>query len=156
MQKLEAHPLTLNVRPPQGGDPVKVVLDGGALVNLLVAKAIPFADVPAAIDELGRGNPERFAEARAAGSVQVDGQTAHGLTQSVVCSEWVPDHSTSDVLKAGREAFPEWPRSVQAQAPQLPFQDAICRLWNIPDAPPPCGCPPSARCRSSSSTGRST
>ncbi|MFD8980057.1 alpha/beta fold hydrolase [Streptomyces sp. NPDC059564] len=133
VRKLQAQPLTLSVRPPQGGDPVKVVLDGGALVNLLVAKAIPFKDVPAAIDELGRGRPERFARARAAGSVQVDGQTAHGLTQSVVCSEWVPGHSPSDVLKAGREAFPQWPESVQAQAPQLAFQSPMCRIWNVPD-----------------------
>ncbi|MFG2981090.1 alpha/beta fold hydrolase [Streptomyces sp. NPDC048258] len=133
VRKLEARPLTLNVRPPQGGDPVRVVLDGGALVNLLVAKAIPFVDVPAAIEELGRGRPERFARARAAGSVQVTGQTAHGLTNSVVCSEWVPDHSASDVLKAGREAFPDWPGPVLAQAPQLAFQEQVCRVWNVPD-----------------------
>ncbi|MBW5480487.1 alpha/beta fold hydrolase [Streptomyces bambusae] len=133
VRKLEDRPLTLNVRPPQGGDPVQVVLDGGALVNLLVAKAIPFKDVPAAIDELGRGRPERFARARAAGSVQVTGQTAHGMTNSVVCSEWVPDHSPSDVLAAGRRAFPGWPDPVLAQAPQLAFQDQVCRVWNVPD-----------------------
>lgn len=133
VRKLEAHPLTLNVRPPQGGDPVKVVLDGGALVNLLVAKAIPFAELPAAIDELGRGRPERFARARAAGAAQVVGQTAHGLTNSVVCSEWVPDHTASDVLAAGRRAFPDWPDQVLAQAPQLAFQDQVCRVWNVPD-----------------------
>ncbi|MFF3861274.1 alpha/beta fold hydrolase [Streptomyces sp. NPDC002209] len=133
VRKLEARPLTLNVRPPQGGDPVKVVLDGGALLNVLVAKAIPLADVPAAIDELGRGHPERFARARAAGSVQVIGQTAHGMTNSVVCSEWVPGHSAADVLNAGRRAFPDWPQSVQAQAPQLAFQEQVCRVWNVPD-----------------------
>ncbi|MFD5409088.1 alpha/beta fold hydrolase [Streptomyces nojiriensis] len=133
VRELDARPLTLNVRPPQGGDPVKVVLDGGALVNLLVAKAIPFAEVPAAIDELGRGNPERFARARAAGSAQVVGQTARGLTHSVVCAEWVPDHSASDVLKAGREAFPAWPDPVLAQAPQLAFQEQVCRVWHVPD-----------------------
>ncbi len=133
VRKLDAHPLTLNVRPPQGGDPVKVVLDGGALVNLLVAKAIPFAEVPAAIEELGRGRPERFARARAAGAAQVVGQTAHGLTNSVVCSEWVPDHSASDVLNAGRRAFPDWPDPVLAQAPQLAFQEQVCRVWNVPD-----------------------
>ncbi|KOG55587.1 transporter [Streptomyces virginiae] len=133
VRKLDAHPLTLNVRPPQGGDPVKVVLDGGALVNLLVAKAIPFAEVPAAIGELGRGRPERFARARAAGAAQVVGQTAHGLTNSVVCSEWVPDHSASDVLNAGRRAFPDWPDPVLAQAPQLAFQEQVCRVWNVPD-----------------------
>ncbi|WP_371593973.1 alpha/beta fold hydrolase [Streptomyces virginiae] len=133
VRKLEAHPLTLNVEPPQGGDPVKVVLDGGALVNLLVAKAIPFAEVPAAIDELAHGRPERFARARAAGSVPVVGQSAHGLTNSVVCSEWVPDHSASDVLNGGRRAFPDWPDQVLAQAPQLAFQDQVCRVWNVPD-----------------------
>lgn len=133
VRKLEAHPLTLNVEPPQGGAPVKVVLDGGALVNLLVAKAIPFAEVPAAIDELAHGRPERFARARATGSVPVVGQSAHGLTNSVVCSEWVPDHSASDVLDAGRRAFPDWPDQVLAQAPQLAFQDQVCRVWNVPD-----------------------
>ncbi|MEW2414468.1 alpha/beta fold hydrolase [Streptomyces sp. NPDC046866] len=133
VRRLEAHPLTLNVRPPQGGDPVKVVLDGGALVNVLVAKGIPFPDVPAAIDELARGRPERFAKARAAGSVQVVGQTAHGLTNSVVCSEWVPGHSASGVLEAGRRAFPAWPDPVLAQAPQLAFQEQVCRVWNVPD-----------------------
>ncbi|MFI6497950.1 alpha/beta fold hydrolase [Nonomuraea typhae] len=133
VRKLEARPLTLTARPPQGGDPVQVVLDGGALLNVLVAKSIPFADVPAAIDELGRGRPGRFARARAAVSVQAAGQTAHGLTQSVVCSEWVPGHPPSDVLKAGRDAFPAWPEAVQAQAPQLAFQDQICRIWNVPD-----------------------
>ncbi|MEW1633688.1 alpha/beta fold hydrolase [Streptomyces sp. NPDC093801] len=133
VRKLDARPLTLNVRPPQGGDPVKVVLDGGALLNVLVAKAIPFADVPAAIDELARGRPERFARARAAGSVEEAGQTAHGLTQSVVCAEWVPGHSASDVLDAGRRAFPDWPEPVQAQAPQLAFQEQMCRIWKVPD-----------------------
>lgn len=37
VRKLEAHPLTLNVPPPGGGKPVKTVLDGGALLNLIVA-----------------------------------------------------------------------------------------------------------------------
>ncbi|MFG2297627.1 alpha/beta fold hydrolase [Streptomyces sp. NPDC048603] len=133
VRKLEAKPLALNVRPPQGGDPVKVVLDGGALLNVLVARAIPFADVPAAIDELSRGRPERFARARAAGSVQNVGETAHGMTNSVVCSEWVPGHPASDVLDAGRRAFPEWPDPVLAQAPQLAFQNQVCHVWNVPD-----------------------
>ncbi|AWI31771.1 alpha/beta fold hydrolase [Streptomyces tirandamycinicus] len=133
VRKLEARPLTLNVRPPQGGEPVKVVLDGGALLNVLVAKGIPFVDVPAAIDELARGRPERFARARAAGSVQAVGRTAHGLTHSVVCSEWVPGHSAPDVLEAGRRAFPGLPDAVLAQAPQLAFQDEVCRVWNVPD-----------------------
>ncbi|MEU1820157.1 alpha/beta fold hydrolase [Streptomyces roseifaciens] len=133
VRRLEAHPLTLKARPPRGGDPVKVVLDGGALLNLLVANAVKPPDVPAAIEELAHGRPERFAQARAADSVQVVGQTAHGLTESVACSEWVPGSTPSDVLKAGRRAFPGWPDTVLAQAPQLPFQHQVCRIWDVPD-----------------------
>ncbi|MGK5731690.1 alpha/beta fold hydrolase [Streptomyces sp. URMC 124] len=133
VRRLEARPLTLNARPPRGGDPVRVVLDGGALVDLLVSNAVRAEDVPAAIDELAHGRPERFAQARAAGSVPVAGETAHGLTQSVACSEWVPGYSASDLLNAGRRAFPGWPDTVLAQAPQLPFEKQLCRVWDVPD-----------------------
>ncbi|WP_406185934.1 alpha/beta fold hydrolase [Streptomyces sp. NBC_01006] len=133
VRKLEAHPLTLNVTPPNGGKPVKTVLDGGALLNLIVALTPRPKDIPAALDELSRGNPERFAQARAAGSVQKVGDFAHGLTNSVACSEWAPGYSESDVLKAGRKAFPGWPDTVLAQVPQLPFQYPVCGIWNVPD-----------------------
>ncbi|MFI5671234.1 alpha/beta fold hydrolase [Streptomyces sp. NPDC051704] len=133
VRKLEAHPLTLNVPPPGGGKPVKVVLDGGALLNLIVAFTPRPKDLPAALDELSRGNPQRFAQARAAGSVQNTGAFAHGLTNSVACAEWAPGYSEPDVLKAGREAFPGWPDTVLAQVPQLPFQYPACRIWNVPD-----------------------
>jgi pimeloyl-ACP methyl ester carboxylesterase len=136
VRRLEAHPLTLTAQPPGGGDPVKVVLDGGALVNLLVANAIPAVDVPAALDALAHGHPERFAQARAAGANPVIGEFAHGLTQSVACSEWVPGYSQADLLKAGRRAFPGWPDSVLAQAPQLPFENDVCRVWDVPDRTP--------------------
>lgn len=136
IRRLEAHPLTVTARPPGGGNPVKVVLDGGALVNLLVANAVPAVDVPAALDALAHGHPERFAQARAAGANPVVGEFAHGLTQSVACSEWVPGYTRSDLLEAGRRAFPGWPDSVLAQAPQLPFENDVCRVWNVPDRTP--------------------
>ncbi|MGW1536442.1 alpha/beta fold hydrolase [Streptomyces aureus] len=136
VRRLEAHPLTVMAQPPSGGAPVKVVLDGGALVNLLVANAVPAVDVPAALDELAHGNPERFARARAAGATPDIGTFAHGLTQSVACSEWVPGYSRSDLLAAGRRAFPGWPDSVLAQAPQLPFEHDVCRVWDVPDRTP--------------------
>ncbi|MFF2195216.1 alpha/beta fold hydrolase [Streptomyces sp. NPDC058157] len=131
--RLEAKPLTLTARPPKGGAPVKVVLDGGALLNVLVANTIKPVDVPAAIDELAHGNPERFARARAVDAVPATGMTAHGLTESVACAEWTPGVSESDVLNAGRKAFPGWPDTVLAQTPQLPFQFDVCRTWNVPD-----------------------
>ncbi len=130
---LEAQPLTLNAAPPSGGKPVKVVLDGGTLLDAIVAFAVRPKDLPAALDELRNGNPERFAKARAAGSVQNVGAFAHGLTNSVACSEWAPGYSEPDVLKAGRKAFPAWPDTVLAQVPQLPFQYPACRIWNVPD-----------------------
>ncbi|MFD0275641.1 alpha/beta fold hydrolase [Kitasatospora sp. NPDC127111] len=135
VRRLEAHPLTVTVPPPGGGTPVKVVLDGGALVNLLVADgaAVPAVDVPAALDELAHGNPERLARAQAAGATPNIGEIAHGLTQSVACAEWVPGYSESDLLKAGRRAFPGWPDTVLAQAPQLLFEHDVCRAWNVPD-----------------------
>ncbi|MFJ7590059.1 alpha/beta fold hydrolase [Streptomyces sp. NPDC097617] len=133
VRRLEERPLTLEAVPPQGGKPVKVVLDGGALLNLLVGNAVPAAEVPAALDELARGNPERFARARAAGAHPAVGETAYGLTESVACAEWAPGHSESDLLKAGRRAFPGWPDSVLTHAPQLPFQHEVCRVWNVPD-----------------------
>lgn len=135
VRRLEAHPLTLTVPPPGGADPVKVVLDGGALVNLLVGDGAVMraVDVPAALDELARGNPARFARARAAGATPAVGEFAHGLTNSVACAEWTPGFTESDVLDAGRRAFPGWPDTVLAQAPQLPFQYDVCRVWNVPD-----------------------
>lgn len=133
VRKLEANPLTLNVTPPSGGKPVKTVLDGGALLNLIVAFTPRPKDMPAALDELAKGNPERFAQARAAGSVQKVGEFAHGMTNSIACSEWAPGYSESDVLKAGQKAYPGWPDTVLAQPPQLPFQYPVCGIWNVPD-----------------------
>jgi pimeloyl-ACP methyl ester carboxylesterase len=135
VRRLEANPLSLTVRPPGDGSPVKVVLDGGALVNLLVANggALPAAEVPAALDELARGNPERLARAQAAGAGTPAVPQAYGLTHSVVCAEWAPGFTKSDVLEAGRRAFPGWPDSVLVHAPQLPFQYELCRVWDVPD-----------------------
>ncbi|MFF8835808.1 alpha/beta hydrolase [Streptomyces sp. NPDC015130] len=135
VRRLEANPLRLTVPPPGGGTPVNVVLDGGTLVNLLVTNGqlVPSADVPAALYELAAGNPERLARAQAAGATPAIGEFAHGLTHSVACAEWAPGYSKRDVLQAGRRAFPGWPDSVLAHAPQLPFEHDLCRAWNVPD-----------------------
>ncbi|MFB6618065.1 alpha/beta fold hydrolase [Streptomyces sp. NPDC056367] len=133
VRRLEAKPLTLNATPPGGGKPVKVVLDGGTLLNMTVGFNVKPADLPAALEELSRGNPERFAQGRAKDSVQPIGMTAHGLTQSVACSEWVPGTTESDVLEAGRASFPTWPATVLAQTPQLPFQYDVCGVWKVAD-----------------------
>src|SRR4029434_1156915 len=134
--QLEAEPLVAHVRPPQGGDPVQVVLDGGTVVNMLVGNTPKPADVPAAIWELAHGNPQRFLEARAAASVVAEvPEQAQGMTQSIVCREWVPYGSPDDILREGRRAFPAFPDSVLVQAPQIPFEHELCRVWNVPAGP---------------------
>ncbi|MFE9572908.1 alpha/beta fold hydrolase [Streptomyces sp. NPDC006692] len=133
VRKLEAKPLTLNATPPHGDKPVKVVLDGGALLDTIVAFGVRPEDLPAALTELAAGRPKRFATARAAGSVQHVGMFAHGLTNSVACSEWAPGASERDVLEAGKKAFPGWPDTVLAQVPQLPYEYPACGIWKVPD-----------------------
>jgi pimeloyl-ACP methyl ester carboxylesterase len=134
--EFEANPLVTRVTPPQGGEPVQVVLDGGTLVNVLVGNAVKAPDVPAAIYELAAGNPRRFLAARAAGSaVSEVPEQAHGMTQSFVCREWEPYGSPADILQAGLQEFPSFPVSVLINAPQLPFEQELCRAWNVPEGP---------------------
>ncbi|MFF9014574.1 alpha/beta fold hydrolase [Streptomyces sp. NPDC014870] len=137
VRELEARPLTTTVSVPDRPAPVKVVIDGGVLVNWLTSATHLAAGVPRSIDELAHGNPERIAEQWAGGklSPQAVGRLAHGLAYGVFCSEWTPFESEADVIRAGRRAFPSFPRSVLANAPQLPFLHADCRAWDVPAAP---------------------
>jgi pimeloyl-ACP methyl ester carboxylesterase len=112
---------------------VKVVLDGGTILNMLVGNVVKFRVVPTAVYELAHGNPQRFLTARAAASfVPKVPEQALGMTSSFVCQEWVPYGSMSAVLRAGRAAFPTLPTSVLINAPQLPFEHELCRVWNVP------------------------
>ncbi len=135
VRRLEAHPVVREVTL-RGHARVKVVLDGGALVNMLVGNRPKPADVAAAVGELARGNPRRFLEARAAGAeVSAVPEQAQGMTQSFVCREWEPYGSPAAILRAGRRVFPTLPASVLINAPQLPFEDELCRIWNVPAGP---------------------
>ena len=136
VNRLEKQPIVQNIVPPQGGAPVKVVLDGGALVNMLVANRPKPADMPRALTELAHGNPQIMLGARAASAeVPAHPEQALGMTQSLVCREWEPYGSTADVLRAGKEEFPNWPDSVLVNAPQLPFEHELCQAWNVPKGP---------------------
>lgn len=134
VRKLESRPLTTRVRPMPGAPRVKVVLDGGALVNwlLLMAGAPPnYPEVPSWIDQLASGRPRNIAAAWAA----LSQQPTTGLQYGVVCSEWVPYERRSRLLEKGRRAFPRYPDSVLEQAPQVPFTFRDCRTWEVPKAP---------------------
>ncbi|MFF4653293.1 alpha/beta fold hydrolase [Streptomyces sp. NPDC001380] len=134
--RLEARPVTTRVTVP-GAGPVKVVLDGGALVNWLVRASHTPAGLPPAVDALARGNPAavagQWASTRPPGS---DGVFAHGLSLSVWCSAWVPFETAREQLTAGLRAFPALPTTVLAQAPQLASLREACRVRGVPAADP--------------------
>ncbi|MFB7416681.1 alpha/beta fold hydrolase [Streptomyces sp. NPDC056121] len=138
VRDLEAKPVTTTVKLPGSDKPVKVVLDGGALVNWMTSATHVAPQVPIALDELAHGKPQRIAQQWAGGklSPQAIGRVAHGLVYGVFCSAWTPYESEEEALRAGKEAFPSFPRSVQAQAPQLTFLRPDCDVWNVPAAPP--------------------
>jgi pimeloyl-ACP methyl ester carboxylesterase len=137
VQELEAHPLTATGHYAEGGPPVQVVLDGGALVNWLVAGGrATFAAAPSAIAELAEGNPAQIVAARAAIANPVKGDLlGYGLTFGVFCSEWIPFQPQSQILADGRAAFPSFPATVLAQTPQLPLTTEDCAVWDVPKAP---------------------
>ena len=113
---------------------MKVVLDGGALVNWLVLMALGppnYPKVPNWIDQLAAGRPNNIAASWATQSLQ----PGNGLQYGVECSEWVPSEPKSKLLEKGRKAFPRYPDSVLAQAPQVPFAFKDCQIWDVPKAP---------------------
>ncbi|MFB6807727.1 alpha/beta fold hydrolase [Streptomyces sp. NPDC056387] len=138
VRQLEARPVTTTVTLPGHPKPVKVVLDGGALVNWMTSATHVAPQVPLALDELAHGKPQRIARQWAGGklSPQAVGRVAHGLAYGIFCSEWTPYETQAQALKGGQDAFPTFPRSVQAQAPQLTFLRPDCKVWNVPAAAP--------------------
>ncbi|MCX5380349.1 alpha/beta fold hydrolase [Streptomyces sp. NBC_00091] len=137
VRELEAKPVTTTVTLPDSQKQVKVVLDGGALVNWMTAATHVAPLVPRALDELANGKPQRIAEQWAGGkySPQAIGRLSHGLVYGVFCSEWTPYETEAEALRAGQETYPSFPRSVQAQAPLLTFLRPDCDVWNVPAAP---------------------
>lgn len=137
VQQLEAKAITVTSQYKPGGPPVKVVLDGGALVNWFVAGGRSlFASVPSAIQELVDGKPVQIAANRAALANPASESTqGYGLTYGVFCSEWIPFQPQSQILADGLLAFPTYPTSVLSQAPQLPFATEDCAVWDVPKAP---------------------
>ncbi|MFI1281467.1 alpha/beta fold hydrolase [Streptomyces sp. NPDC020858] len=135
---LEAKPVTTTVTVPGSDKPVKVVIDGGTLVNWLTSATHTAEAVPRSIDELANGNPQRIAQQWAGWRTNPKGigLTSHGLAYGVFCSQWTPYESKDAALQGGREEFPSFPRSVQAQAPLLTFLHPDCAVWNVPAAAP--------------------
>ena len=140
VQQLEANPLTITVPAPfPNGAPVKVVLDGGAIVNWLGSlpdPIVPIPSIPSAIQELVAGQPTQIATSRATlADPSLIGGVGYGLMYGVICSEWVPFEPQSQILIQGRLAFPNFPDTVLSQPSGLPFMTEDCAVWDVPKAP---------------------
>lgn len=136
--ELERNPVTTTVDLP-GHPGTTVVIDGGTLLESFVGAAGRLtAGIPAAIDDLDHGNPQTVATQYASGWMNTgpsNTTVATGLTLSVFCSEWVPFETLDDQMRQAHKAFPDFPESVLAQAPQLAFLREECAVWNVPKAP---------------------
>ncbi|WP_405981893.1 alpha/beta fold hydrolase [Streptomyces sp. NBC_00158] len=137
VRELEAKPVTTTVTVPGRSEPVKVVLDGGALVTWMTSATHTATQVPRALDDLAHGKPQRIAQQWAGWRLapQAIGATSHGLVYGVFCSEWIPFETPEQALKGGQDAFPSFPRSVQEQAPQLNSLRPDCDVWKVAAAP---------------------
>ena len=138
VRRLEANPAVVRVKPPTGGSPVKVVLDGGRLVDWLLKVAFntpQYRDVPAMIAELANGDPRRIARARAAPILATPpGVVGYGLAFGVGCAEWVA-YQQDSTLSIGRRAFPDYPASVLRPDLHVSYLTDVCRVWKVPKAP---------------------
>jgi len=146
VNKFEAEPLTTTVRDPVTGTDLKVVLDGGALVDWLRNQnyAVPLLRAaPDLIGGLAAGRPEAV---EAIAKNRVDrapppgpGVPAigYGLSYGVTCREDFPFATPEDLAAAGREAFPDYPATVQSEGVgSWAYANEDCRdVWKVPAAP---------------------
>jgi pimeloyl-ACP methyl ester carboxylesterase len=137
VREYEKDPETVRVKVPGVKGRVPVTISGGMLVQWTVSPGTHLAaTVPSAIDALAHGDAEPIASTWAAPRLNPAGVgiLGNGLFYGVSCSEWVPFESEADVVAAGREAFPTFPRSVLRNAPNLQFMRSNCRAWDVPPA----------------------
>jgi pimeloyl-ACP methyl ester carboxylesterase len=138
--------LTTTVSDPATGKDVEVVLDGGALVDWLRNQnyAVPLLRAaPDRIDGLAAGRPDSIEAiakdrvTRAPPSAPDVPALGYGLSYGVTCREDYPFATPQDLAAAGREAFPNYPASVQGEAVGgWAYINQDCRdVWKVPAAP---------------------
>jgi pimeloyl-ACP methyl ester carboxylesterase len=146
VNKFEAEPLTTIVRDAITGKNLKVVLDGGALVDWLRNQnyAVPLLRAaPDLIDGLAAGRPEAIEAIDKDRITRVPppgpGVPAlgYGLSYGVTCREDYPFATPEDLAAAGREAFPDYPATVQDEGVGgWAYVNEDCRdVWKVPAAP---------------------
>src|SRR5215470_10307534 len=146
VNKLEAEPRTTTVSDPATGKDIKVVLDGGALVDWLRNQnyAVPLLQAaPERIDGLAARRAdaiEAIARDRA-GRAPPPGPNVpalgYGLSYGVSCREDYPFATQADLAAAGKQAFPDYPASIQVEGVGgWAYVNQDCRdVWKVPAAP---------------------
>jgi pimeloyl-ACP methyl ester carboxylesterase len=146
VNKLETEPLTTTISDPATGKDVKVVLDGGALVDWLRNQnyAVPLLQAaPERIDRLAAGRAdaiETITKYRVVG-VPPSGPDVpalgYGLSLGVSCREDYPFATEADLAAVGKQAFPDDPASIQREGVGgWAYVNQDCRdVWKVPAAP---------------------
>jgi pimeloyl-ACP methyl ester carboxylesterase len=146
VNKLETEPLTTTVTDPVTGKDLKVVLDGGALVDWLRNQNYGLPTLRAAPDRIvglaagRRDSIEAIAKDRAARAPPSGPDVpslSYGLAFGVSCREDYPFATPEDLAAAGREAFPDYPAAIQREGVGgWAYFNEDCRdVWRVPPAP---------------------
>jgi pimeloyl-ACP methyl ester carboxylesterase len=145
VREFEARPRTIVVANPQGKS-IKVVLDGGALIDWLRKRAFDaprLPQVPDQISELAAGRLESVAKDRAAETVVSEPVLGAGLALGAICREWNPFGQDEPVAQ---RAFPAYPASIQRQlVGSFAYLRQDCaQVWQVPSGAPAIRRPPRA------------
>jgi pimeloyl-ACP methyl ester carboxylesterase len=145
VNKLEAKPLTPTISDPNTGKNIKVMIDGGALVDWLRNQTYSLATLQAAPDTIvglaagRRGAIEAIAKDRAGRAPPYQPGApalADGLAVGTTCRE---DNlgTPQELARAGREAFPDYPASITREGiGGWAYVQEDCReVWKFPLAP---------------------
>jgi len=155
VNKLEAAPLTATVKDPATQESIKVILDGGALVDWLRNQSYStplLRAVPALIGLLATGRPEAIEAiakdrvGRAPPPSPGNPSAGYGLGFGVICREQYPFATREDLVATGRRAFPHYPASLQDEAVGTwAYVNDDCReIWKVPAAPASVRQPPAS------------
>src|SRR6185437_490008 len=128
------------------GEDLKVLLDGGALVDWLRNQNydVPLLRAaPDRIDGLAAGRPdaiEAIAKDRASRAPPSRPDVpalGYGLSFGVTCREDYPFATPEDLAAAGRLAFPDYPATMQSEGVgSWAYANEDCRdVWKVPAAP---------------------
>ena len=146
VNKLEAEPLTAIVLDPATGKDVKVVLDGGALVDWLRNQTYGVPTLQAAPDRIdglaaARADAIRAIALDRASRAPPPGPDVpalgYGLSYGVSCRESYPFATSDDLAAAGRKAFPDYPASITREGVGgwAYFNEDCGEVWKVPAAP---------------------